>query len=58
MCSAWLSIHSPQYSRRRRSPTAAGTVTPHASSIAAHALSWYATGQMPQIRAVMSGGSA
>jgi hypothetical protein len=35
----------------------AGTSTPQASSIAAQALIWYATGQIPQIRAVMSGGS-
>ena len=36
--------------RRRRA-------TPSASSIAWHALIWYATGQMPQMRAVMSGAS-
>ena len=30
---------------------------PQASSIARQALIWYATGQMPQMRAVMSGGS-
>jgi hypothetical protein len=57
MCSTWLSIHSPQYSSRRRAATDASTVTPQASSMAAHALIWYATGQIPQIRAVMSGGS-
>ena len=33
------------------------TVTPSASSIACTALIWYATGQMPQMRAVMSGAS-
>ena len=32
-------------------------VTPNAFSIACTALIWYATGQMPQIRAVMSGAS-
>ncbi len=57
MCSAWLSIHSPQYSSRRRSRITGSTVTPHASSIAAQALIWYATGQIPHTRAVMSGGS-
>ncbi len=32
-------------------------MTPHNASMALQALIWYATGQMPQIRAVMSGGS-
>ena len=32
-------------------------LTPQASSMARQALIWYATGQMPQMRAVMSGGS-
>ena len=32
-------------------------VTPLMSSIARTELVWYATGQMPQMRAVMSGGS-
>ena len=57
MCNAWLSIHSPQYSSRRRSPIGCGISTPQAASSAWQALIWYATGQMPQIRAVMSGGS-
>ena len=34
-----------------------GSLTPHAASTAWQALVWYATGHMPQIRAVMSGGS-
>ena len=34
MCSAWLSIHSPQYSSLRRSAIGPPTVTPQASSIA------------------------
>src|SRR5262249_23595212 len=34
MCRVWLSIHSPQYSSRRRSASAPSTVTPQASSIA------------------------
>ena len=57
MCRAWLSIHSPQYSSRRSASSRPSRVTPQAASIARHALSWYATGQIPQIRAVMSGGS-
>ena len=42
---------------RRSARIAAGTSTPHASSIAAQALIWYAIGQIPQMRAVMSTGS-
>jgi hypothetical protein len=40
MCSAWLSIHSPQYSSLRKSATGPSTVTPQAASMAWHALSW------------------
>ena len=57
MCSAWLSIHSPQYSSRRRSARVPSTVDSQASSTAAHADIWYATGQIPHTRAVMSGTS-
>ncbi len=57
MWRVWLSIHSPQYRRRRRSRSGPSTSTPTADSIASQALIWYATGQMPQMRAVMSGGS-
>ena len=57
MCRVWLSIHSPQYSSRRSSAMLLVTSTPHACSIATHADIWYATGQIPQMRAVMSGGS-
>ena len=57
MCRAWLSIHSPQYSRRRNARISGPASTPQASSIAAQALIWYATGQIPHTRAVMSGGS-
>ena len=54
---AWLEIHSPQLSSRRRPASPPGSVAPHADSIAWQALVWYATGQIPQIRAVMRGGS-
>ena len=36
MCSAWLWIHSPQYSSRRSCTSSGSSVTPHASSIALH----------------------
>ena len=38
MCRTWLSIHSPQYKRRRRSRSTPSTRTPSASSTAWHAL--------------------
>ena len=57
MCRAWDSIHSPQYSRRRISWISGVVVTPQMVSIASVDALWYATGQMPQMRAVMSGGS-
>ena len=37
-CSAWLSIHSPQYIRRRSALIPSSTSTPSASSIALKAL--------------------
>ena len=54
MWSAWLSIHSPQYSSRRSDRTEGSIVTPNSDSNALTAVSWYAIGQMPQIRATMS----
>ena len=39
-CSAWLSIHSPQYMSRRSAPIPSPASTPNASSIALKALVW------------------
>ena len=47
----------PAVEQPRQSATGAETSIPQAASIARHALIWYATGQIPQMRAVMSGGS-
>ncbi len=55
--STWLSIHSPQYRRRRRSWVPSGTSTPNSRSSPWIADIWYATGQIPQIRGTMSGTS-
>lgn len=41
----------------RNAANCPSTTTPQASSIARQALSWYATGQIPHTREVMSGGS-
>jgi hypothetical protein len=54
MCRAWLCSHSPQYISRRIRITQGDACIPKACSRACTAVIWYATGQMPQIRATTS----